>query len=209
MKNDGLYRVLVRCSNARKDGCRALYVKMWLRCFESSLKFAGRNDIMFSMARENASLTASCPNMTTKYIRTCWNEVKKAFTGSRDSGNMWVENSDRNAKSFVCCIHLFSGKTAKEPKSTELVAYPAYCVLLNALIRTLISTLYLITSWKIYQDLGRYLPMDSSPYHQFNANIKQKYKRTLQKKNDKNDGTSRRDGKKLGDDAVMLKEAGW
>lgn len=60
--------------------------------------------------------------MTTEYIRTCHEEVNKGVTESLDSGNVFIEISDRKAESFAGFIQLSSEKTETILNITALVA---------------------------------------------------------------------------------------
>lgn len=44
---------------------------------------------------------AASPSMSTEFMRTCFKEVMKKIMGSCDSVNVWNENMDKNAESFV------------------------------------------------------------------------------------------------------------
>lgn len=73
--------------------------------------------------------------MTTKDIRTSCKEVEKGVMGARDSGYVWIGNSDGNAESFVGFTQLCSEKTDATLKSVPSVAYVAHIMFLNISVR--------------------------------------------------------------------------
>lgn len=72
-----------------------------LSCFKSGLNFSGNDEITFHPERGIAISRAAFPSMATECLQTCYREEKKEVIGSRDSGNVWLEKSDRNAESFA------------------------------------------------------------------------------------------------------------
>lgn len=55
----------------------------------------------------------------------------KRVMGSRGSGYVWIENTDRTAKSFHGSVQLFLDRTATTLKRTVLVAYTVQAISLN------------------------------------------------------------------------------
>lgn len=77
MKYDWLRTVPMRCLIVKKDGCGILYVKDDTEMLRKPVKFCGKDDIAFHLRLKNALSRASFPSMTTKYIQTEYEEVKK------------------------------------------------------------------------------------------------------------------------------------
>lgn len=58
------------------------------------------------------------------------------MTGFRGNGKLWIEDIDRNTKSFMGFALFFSEKTATTLKSTSLVVYLVHSFLENISTRT-------------------------------------------------------------------------
>lgn len=69
--------------------------------------------------------------MTTKYIQSCHEGVKKEVMGACDSGTVWIENRHRDAESFVGFLQKFSEETTTTVRSTTIVTYPMHVILLS------------------------------------------------------------------------------
>lgn len=86
---------------AKKDSCRKPYVEDTTDVLRSQFEFFGKDDITFLPERGNAFVKDASPSITTVYLRTCYEEVNKRGMVFSDGGNVWIENSDWNAVSFV------------------------------------------------------------------------------------------------------------
>lgn len=73
--------------------------------------------------------------MTTKYIGTRPEEVKKELMGFLDSGNVYIENSNGNVESFTYFIQIFSDKTATALNSTSLATFSVYSIIPDVSVR--------------------------------------------------------------------------
>lgn len=111
IKDDGLRRVLVRSEIGKTDGSVTLHVKDVTERLQKNVEMCWKDDIILRPEGRNASLRITLPNMTTEYIRTCYELVKKEAMRSCHRGSVWIENSDGNAKSFVSFVQFFSDET--------------------------------------------------------------------------------------------------
>lgn len=95
MKKHRFSRVLMKSGIVKKDGCSELYVndgcsKLYVKdvteVLQKPVEICARDDFMFHPERENALSRAAYQGVSTLYIWTCNDEVKKDMIESRDSG---------------------------------------------------------------------------------------------------------------------------
>lgn len=95
------------------------------------LKLCRKDNIMSSLKQRNTMSRKVAAFMSTKYNLTGHKEVRKRTMKFRDCGNVWIENSDWNAKSLLGRIQILPSKTAKTPNTTALVTIPVHAILQN------------------------------------------------------------------------------
>lgn len=91
----------------------------------------GKRDILFRPEQGSTWWSAGSLIITTVWNRTCYEQARKEVMGSRDSGDVWITNSNWNAESFFRFIPLFSEKTATTIMSTALIAHFMHAILRN------------------------------------------------------------------------------
>lgn len=73
--------------------------------------------------------------MTTDYIRSCYEKVKKKVIGSLNKKYVGIEKGDANVESFVGFLQLFSNKTTAALTNTALVAHAVHVIPMSVLAR--------------------------------------------------------------------------
>lgn len=77
MEDDGFRRVLARGGIAKKVACGTPYVKNMTELRRKKVGFCRKDDIMLRPERRNALSRAASQTMTTEYIPTFYEEMKK------------------------------------------------------------------------------------------------------------------------------------
>lgn len=99
--------------------------------FQKQNEFCRKDDITFRTDGKNALPKAVQVTLTMGYIQKFYEEVMKRVIGSCFGGDMWIENIAGSAGSFAGIVHLFFDKPATLLKSTALVAYSVWVIILN------------------------------------------------------------------------------
>lgn len=84
-----------------KDCCGILLMKEVTWMLPKQNAFCEKDDTIIRPERGDDLSRAISTNMTTKYIPSCNNKMKREVMGSGDNGNVWIENSNANAKSSL------------------------------------------------------------------------------------------------------------
>lgn len=87
----------MRGVTAKKEGWRTLYKKELTDVLRNQADVSEKYGIMFRVGPNNVLWWAASSSMTLEYILACYIGVKKSIW-YRHGGNLWIENSDGNAK---------------------------------------------------------------------------------------------------------------
>lgn len=90
---------------------------------------------MFCPASGKAWSRGVSPSGATVYFKTCSREGEKEEISPCECGHVWFKNCDENATLFSGFTQVFSDRAAMRLKSTALVEYFVYGILLNVSAR--------------------------------------------------------------------------
>lgn len=77
-----------------------------MKLLQEQANVYGKGDIM-SLSEPRKTSRAAPVSTATDYIRSFYEEWEKEAMGSRDIDNVYIENNDRNARSFVFLYRYF------------------------------------------------------------------------------------------------------
>lgn len=117
------------------DSRGTVYMKKMNKMFQKQFEHCGKNYIMFIMSRKTHFQELSVQNVTTKYTRTCREEIKKKRMGSYDRRKVCIVKRDVNVY-LVRFVQIVYDKTVVTLETTGLAAYPVIAVLFNLLARS-------------------------------------------------------------------------
>lgn len=117
MKVDRSRKALVRRRINKKHGLDTPNKKDVTAVLRKKVAFCSKDNITLRPEQRNALSNAVSTSRTMKYNRTFYENMKEVMA-FRDSGNIWMENSDGNSAYFVGFIKLSSDETATTLNST-------------------------------------------------------------------------------------------
>lgn len=94
-------RVLVKGGSVEDHGRGTLYLNDNTKVFRRLVELRVKEHIMFRLEQSNALSKLVSRSMTTDYIRTICQEVKKEKKVSHNSRNVWIETGNKNAETFA------------------------------------------------------------------------------------------------------------